>query len=176
MGVVDEKSKNQRRLQRDRRIHFRARVIIIHKDTGERTDGEAYDLSAGGMFIKTLLPYRPGTVVDVEISMKPLSYRGSARVVRTPDSDEAEDRPYGMAVVWINPTANQQRLLFIQIDDHVRGGGKLLEGNPYETDEPQQVARVSARPTAAATANRNLLIGGLVVAAVVVLVVLLVFL
>jgi hypothetical protein len=176
MGVVDEKRKNEGRIQRERRIHFRAKVVIIHKDTRERTDGEAYDLSAGGMFIKTLLPYRPGTVVDVEVSMKPLNYRGSARVVRSPGSDEAEDRPYGMAVVWINPTANQQRLLFLQIDDHVRGGGKLLEGNPYEVSEPQRVARGSAQPASAATANRNLLIGGLVVAAVVVLVVLLVFL
>jgi len=62
------------------------------------------------------------------------------------------------------------------IDDHVRGGGKLIEGDPYEASEPSRAAGVSVAPAAAANRDRNRLIVGLAVAVVVVVVVVLVFL
>jgi len=176
MGVVVEKGEKIIRVERNWRIPFHARVVMIHKQTRERMEGETCDLSMGGMFVKTLLPPRPGTELDVEIWMKPLNYRGTVRVQAERNTDEEEDRPYGMAVVWVDPTPNQKRLLSLRINDHVRGGGQLLEGNPYGADEPPRVARESVAPAAAATRDRNRLIVGLAVAAVVVLAVLLVLL
>jgi hypothetical protein len=123
-----------------------------------------------------LLPPRPGTLLDVEIQMKPLNYRGLARVLEESDTDEEEDRPYGMAVVWVDLTPNQKRLLSIRINDHIRGGGELLDGDPYQADEPPRVAKKSVAPAEAATRNRNLLIIGLAVAAVVVVVAVFMFL
>jgi len=176
VGVVVERDEKKSRGERDGRIPFQAKVVITHKKTGERMEGEARDLSMGGMFIKTLLPPRPGTLLDVEIQMKPLNYRSLARVLEESDTDEEEDRPYGMAVVWVDLTPNQKRLLSIRINDHIRGGGELLDGDPYQADEPPRVEKRSVAPAEAATRNRNLLIIGLVVAAVVVLAVVLMFL
>lgn len=176
MGSVVESGEKQNRVERDWRIPFRARVVMTHKTTGERMEGETRDLSMGGMYVKILLPPRPGTVLDVEIQMKPLNYRGAVRVLGARDTNEEEDEAYGMAVVWVDQTPNQKRLLSILINDHVRGGGQLLEGNPYKADEPPRVAMGRVAPAAAATRDRARLIVGLAVAAVVVLVVLLVLL
>ena len=176
MGVVVEKSEKRSRVQRGSRIPFQARVEMIRKETGERSEGEAYDLSMGGMYIKTILPFRPGTVFDVDVQMKPLNYRGTVRVLWEHDADDEEDRPYGMAVAWVDPTPNQKRLLSLLIDDHVRGGGKLIEGDPYEASESPRVGRVPVAPAAAANRDRNRLIVGLAVAVVVVVVVVLVLL
>ena len=174
--MIVEKGEKPNRVERNWRIPFKARVVMTHRESGDRAEGEACDLSMGGMFIKTWLPPRPGTVLDVEIQMKPLNYKGLAKVLAARDTEEEEDRPYGMAVVWVNPTPNQKRLLSLRINDHVRGGGRLLDGNPYEADEPSPVARGSVARTAAATRDRNRLIVGLAVAVVVVVVVLLVLL
>ena len=171
MGVVVENGEDRSKVERNWRIPFRAKVVVTNKKTRERMEGEACDLSMGGMFIKTLLPPRHGTLLDVEIQMKPLNYRGLARVMEERDLDEEGDRPYGMAVAWVDPTPNQKRLLSIRINDHVRGGGQLLDGNPYQADEPPRVAKKSVSPAAAAPRDRNLLIIGLAIAAMVVLVV-----
>lgn len=178
VGVVSEKGENGRQGERDGRIPLQAKVVITHKKTGERMEGEACDLSMGGMFIKTLLPPRPGTLVDVEIQMKPLNFRGRARIMDESDAGVGADQPYGMAVVWVDLTPNQKRLLSIRINDHIRGGGQLLDGDPYEADETPRVATKSVAPAAAVTLDRNHLIIGLAAAAVVVvvLVVVLVFL
>jgi len=161
---------NGGRVKRVRRIPFRAKVLVIRKDTGQRLEGEAYDLSMGGMYIRTLLPLGPGTDLDVEVDTKPLKYLGRARVQGSRDIDAAEDRPYGMAVEWVDQTPNQTRLLSIQIDDHVRVGGLLLEGDPYNVVETSRVARETVALSAAQTSNRKFLIAGLAVVAVVVLI------
>jgi hypothetical protein len=154
------------RNERDGRILFQAKVFMTDRKTGERMEGETFDLSMGGMFIKTLLPPTPGTLLEVEVQMKPLNYRGLARVMKQLEFDDGGDRPYGMAVAWVDQTLNQKRLLSILINDHIRGGGQLLEGNPYTADEPPRVAKKSA-----ATGDRNRLVIGLAIVAVTVLVV-----
>jgi hypothetical protein len=176
VGSSVENGEIQNGVERDWRIPFRARVVMTHKVTGERMEGETRDLSMGGMYVKTLLPPRPGTILDVEIQMKPLNYRGAARVMRARDANQEDDPAYGMAVVWVDQSPNQKRLLSIRINDHVRGGGQLLEGNPYRGYESPRVARNTVAPAAAATQYRSRLIVGLAVAAVVVVVALLVLL
>lgn len=175
MGVEVAMAENNTGIERDWRIPFRAKVVMVNPKTGESMDGEVRDLSMGGMFVKTLLPFKPGTELKVEIQMKPINYRGNVRVQRPRDAAEEEDQSYGMAVVWIDRTPNQKRLLSLLINDHVRGGGRLLEGNPYRDAE---YFRAGGKPVARPAANhdRVLLIGGLSAVALVVVVALLILL
>lgn len=157
--------------QRVRRIPYRVRVVMHPEDGNERVEGEVRDLSMGGMFIKTVLPLKPGTVFDVEIPMQPLAFRGSVKVLWARLVDQGKERPYGMAVEWCNLIPAQKKLVYRQIENHVRGGGNLLVGAPDATRQSHQVAK---KPTAsnAPAPNRTRLIAGLAIAAVVVIVVL----
>jgi hypothetical protein len=171
VGEIFDNDNEKSRNERDGRIPFQAKVLLTDRKTGEQMEGEAFDLSMGGMFIRTLLPPTPGTLLEVEVPMEPLNYRGLARVMKELDVDEAGDRPFGMAVGWVDQTLNQKRLLSIRINDHIRGGGLLLEGNPYNADEPPRVAKTTAAPAPAAAIGRNRLVIGLAIVAAAVLVV-----
>lgn len=157
--------------QRVRRIPYRVRIVMHPKDGSERFEGEARDLSLGGMFIKTILPLKPGTVFDVEIPMQPLNFRGSVKVVWARVVDEGKERPYGMAVEWFDLTPAQKKLVFRQINDHVRGGGDLLVGTP-EAERKSRPAAQSLVTSKAAAPDRARLLVGLAIAAVVVIVLL----
>jgi len=148
----------------------------MHLKDGDRLKGEARDLSMGGMFIKTMMPLKPGTVMDVEIPMQPLRYRGSVKVLWTRFSEAGEDRPYGMGVQWLDQTAAQKKLLFRQVDHHTRGGGDLLVGTPDAEREGRPDVRAPVASKPAAAPDRTPLIVGLAIAAVVVVVVLLILL
>jgi len=157
--------------QRIRRIPYRVRVVMHPEDGNERVEGEIRDISMGGMFIKTILPLKPGTVFDVEIPMQPLNFRGSVKVSWARLVDESNDRPYGMAVEWYNMTPAQKKLVFRQIDDHLRGGGNLLVGTPNAERRDRPAAQ---SPVAVVTEmpHRTLLIVGLAITSVVVIVLL----
>ena len=158
--------------ERVRRIPYRVPVIMYPKDDSERFEGEARDISMGGMFIKTILPLRRGTVFDIEIPMQPLNYRGAVDVLWARHSEVGEDQPYGMAVQWANLTPAQRKLLFRQIDDHVRGGGDLLVGTPDAEREGRPAARSPVASKAVAEPDRTRLIVGLAITALVVVVLL----
>jgi hypothetical protein len=157
--------------QRVRRIPCRLRVVIHPQDGNERVEGEARDLSMGGMFIKTILPIKPGTVFDVEIPMRPLNFRGSVKVLWARLVDGGKDQPYGMAVEWFNLTPAKKKLVFRQVDDYVRGGGDLLVGTPDAEHEDRPAAQSWLAPMAAMS-DRARLIVGLAIAGVVVIVLL----
>jgi len=123
--------------QRSRRIPYKVNVVMRSRDDVELVKGEVRDLSRGGMFIETVVPLKPGAVFDVEVPMNPLNYIGSVRVLWTRERHEGPERPFGMAVEWINLTDNQKRLLYRQIDDHVRRGGNVLVGNPTERTQKE---------------------------------------
>lgn len=155
--------------QRVRRIPYRVRVVMHPKDGNERAEGEIRNVSMGGMFIKTILPLKPGTVFDVEIPMQPLHFRGSVKVLWVRLRDEGEDRPYGMAVEWLNLTPNQKKLVFQQIDNHVRSGGDLLVGTP-DTERHGRPATQSPVSVVTAKTHGVWLIAALAVTAVIVIV------
>ena len=160
--------------QRARRIPYQVNIVMRPREEVDLLRGEVSDLSTGGMFIKTMLPLRPGTIFDVEVPMQPLNYIGAVRVLWRRDRDEGEDRPYGMAVEWVNLSVNQKKLLYRQIDSHVRGGGDVLAGNPVKTRQDRRPAGGLAASTGVGP-DRTKLIVGLSIA-VVVLVVLVVVL
>ena len=142
----------------------------------ELMQGRVCNLSTGGMFIETVLPLEVGTVFDVEVPMQPLNYIGPVKVLWTRTRDEGPDNPYGMAVEWIDLTVNQKRLLYRQIDDYVRGGGKILGGDPEKARDDRSSAGGPGGDAAAAPDRTKLVILGLVVAVVVLLVVVVVLL
>jgi hypothetical protein len=166
-----ENSHDDIRQQRVRRIPYRVRLVMHPKDGSERFEGQARDLSMGGMFIETILPLKPGTVFDVEIPMQPLNFRGSVKVLWTRLVDEGRERPYGMAVQWFNLTPAQRKLVYRQIDDHLRGGGDLLVGTPEAEREGRSPTQSKVTSKAAAP-DRAWLLAGLAITAVVVLVLL----
>ena len=144
----------------------------MHPEDGkERVEGEARNLSLGGMFIKTILPLKPGTVFGVEIPMQPLNFRGSVKVAWARLVDEGKEQPYGMAVEWFNLTPTQKKLVYRQIEDHVRGGGDLLVGTPSAERKGRPAAKTPGASKPAAP-DRARLIVGLAIAAVVVFVLL----
>lgn len=151
----DEKHESDKRLPR---IPYQVRVVMLPRDSAERHEGKARDLSMGGMFIETFLPLDPGTVFDIEIPMEPLSFRGAVRVLRTRVDVAGADEPRGLAVEWVDTSTNQKRVLFRQIEDHVRRGGEILGGNPDEVVVRRPVAREPATPDASAPDHRQLII------------------
>lgn len=161
--------------QRARRIPYQVNVVMRPREDVELLQGEVRNLSTGGMFIKTMLPVKPGTVFDVEVPMQPLNYIGPVRVLWTRTREEGPDQPYGMAVEWIDLSVNQKKLLYRQIDDHVRSGGQVLAGNHDGRRELRAPAEAWAESTPAAP-GRTKLIVGLAIAVVVLLVVVVVIL
>jgi len=128
------------------------------RESGDRHEGEACDLSMGGMFIETILPLEPGTVFDIEIPMEPLSYRGAVRVLRTRLDEAGTEEPCGVAVEWVDMSTNQKRVLFRQIEDHVREGGKVLAGDPDAVVEGRPATREPAASEAVAPDYTRLII------------------
>lgn len=161
--------------QRARRIPYKVNVVMRPRDQSELLQGEVCNLSMGGMFIKTMMPLEPGTVFDVEVPMQPLNYIGPVRVLWTRHREGGPDEPYGMAVGWVDLSMNQKKLLYRQIDGHVRVGGAILAGNPEVQREDRKVAGVTSGSSAAAP-DRTKLIVGLSIAAVVLLIVVIVLL
>jgi hypothetical protein len=141
----------------------------------ELLKGEVCNLSSGGMFIKTVLPLKEGTVFDVEVPMQPLNYIGAVKVLWTRNRDEGPDKPSGMAVEWVNLSINQKKLLYRQIDDHVKRGGTLLIGNPVVRNNARPPSGTRAVSPGAAPDHTRLIVG-LSIAVVVLLVVVIVLL
>jgi hypothetical protein len=169
VGKGDEKSGQQRA----RRIPYKVNVVMRPREATELLQGEVCNLSMGGMFIKTMMPLEPGTVFDVEVPMQPLNYIGSVKVLWVRHREGGPDEPYGMAVEWVNLTMNQKKLLYRQIDGHVRIGGNLLIGNPVERGEDRPPAGAPPASMNAAP-DRTKLIVGLSIAVVVLLVIVIV--
>lgn len=161
--------------QRLPRIPYRVPVVMHPRESSETHEGEARDLSIGGMFIETILPLDPGTVFDIEIPMEPLSYRGAVRVLRSILREAGTDQPRGLAVEWVDMSTNQKRVLFRQIEDHVRGGGEILSGDPDAAVASRPPARRSTA-TEDETPDHTQLIVRLSIAAMLVLIALVVFL
>jgi hypothetical protein len=145
------------------------------RDGSESHEGQARDLSIGGMFIETIRPLDPGSVFDIEIPMQPLSYRGAVRVLRTRHPEAGTDEPAGFAVEWVDMSTNQKRVLFRQIEDHVRAGGEILGGNPEAMVLEPSAARVTTIFEATAPDHTQLIIR-LSIAVILVLISLLVLL
>jgi len=156
---------------RVRRVSNRGKAAVYPQDGNDPFEGKVVDLSMGGMFVETVMALRPGTTCEIETAMRPMRFRGLAKVLWVRNVAEGDDKPVGMAVEWINQTAPQKKLLYRQVDDHLRGGGNLLVGEP----QPSAPATGTTKPKAASPPSidrRWLIIGGVVAVVVVIGVVL----
>lgn len=127
---------------RKRRISFPKGVSIRPRDGTSVTRAHIFDLSLGGMFLSTYLPLEVGEVVDYEMQIARMRFRGTGRVVWTRSKATEDGQPVGAAIEFLNLTPNQKRLLYLEIADYLKSGGKLKAGRP-----PQR--SVAERPAAA---------------------------
>ena len=162
---------------RTRRVPNRAMAVVYPQDGNDPFEGKVVDLSMGGMFVETIMALKPGTICEIETAMPQMRFRGQARVLWVRNVGDGDDKPIGMGVEWINQTAAQKKLLYRQVNDHLRGGGDLLVGvpDPSEASTPAISATKlkAASPAPPQSIDRRWLIIGIVVAAVVVIVVVL---
>jgi len=93
---------------RSRRIPYCQRVLIAPREGGERSYGECFDLSLGGMFITTMLPYNVGEIVDLEIPLDSLRFTAAVKVIWVRGTHDSEDQPAGMAVEFIGLNLHQK--------------------------------------------------------------------
>ena len=90
---------------------------------------EVVDLSMGGTFIKTMFPEEIGTVVDLEFVFHG-KLRVAAVVCWTRIYDKGPDDPYGMGLKFLNLTSAQKKLLYREIGELEKRGGRLRVGKP----------------------------------------------
>jgi len=109
--------------RKDRRTKVLSMTVRYRSATlGEFIEHHSYDVSRGGMFIKTPSPFPPGTLLkfEVKIAEEQRVMQGVGRVVWKRDLDgDSPDDPAGMGIK------------FIKIDDASRAViDKLVEGRP----------------------------------------------
>lgn len=109
--------------RKDRRTKVLSMTVRYRSATlGEFIEHHSYDVSRGGMFIKTPSPFPPGTLLkfEVKIAEDQRVMQGVGRVVWKRDLDgNTPDDPAGMGIK------------FIKIDDASRAViDKLVEGRP----------------------------------------------
>jgi Tfp pilus assembly protein PilZ len=136
---------------RTRRIPYPKRVTIDPRDGTVVSHETVIDLSLGGMFVSTYLPLEVGKVVDFEIEIAQIRFKGSGRVVWTRSNVAVEGQPAGVAVEFLNLTPGQKRLLYREITDFVKSGGRLKVGKPprRKIADRRSTAREGKAPPAA---------------------------
>lgn len=134
-------------MSQDTRKDPRAKVLTMtvrYKSAtlDEFIEHHSYDISRGGMFIKTPSPFPPGTLLkfEVKIAEDRKVMQGVGRVVWKRESPEStEDRPPGMGVKFIKIDGDSKAL----IDKLVAQRGTVASA--YE--EGQVEASLSASPS-----------------------------
>jgi uncharacterized protein (TIGR02266 family) len=118
----------------------------------EFIEHHSHDVSRGGMFIKTVSPFPPGTLLKIEVRIAgdQRVMQGVGRVVWKRESGEAQDgSPAGMGVK------------FIKIDDASRGvidqlvsrsGGAVSAFDKGSADQPAAAAAAAPTPAPAPVA------------------------
>jgi uncharacterized protein (TIGR02266 family) len=92
----------------DRRIARRARVsgvrVTIENATGQRLEAQAFDLSRGGLFVRTDGRVAIGKRISLEIQVdgQPSVWPALGRVVWVRSSADGPDRPAGLGVTLID--------------------------------------------------------------------------
>jgi len=109
----------------DRRKHPRAEIIcpVIIQTKRTVISGETQNISAGGALIRCRKRIRPNEVINMFISVSVLSPRVSvsAKVIRSSISYSANEAgPYGMGVEFRAISNQDQELISIKIEEHLK--------------------------------------------------------
>jgi len=122
----------------DRRKHPRAEIIcpVIIQTKRTVISGETQNISAGGALIRCRKRIRPNEVINMFISVSVLSPRVSvsAKVIRSSISYSANEAgPYGMGVEFRAISNQDQELISIKIEEHLKS-----EDIDWREEEPEK--------------------------------------
>ena len=109
----------------DRRKHPRAEIIcpVIIQTKRTVISGETQNISTGGALIRCRKRIRPNEVINMFISVSLLSPKVSvsAKVIRSSISYSANEAgPYGMGVEFRAISNQDQELISIKIEEHLK--------------------------------------------------------
>jgi Tfp pilus assembly protein PilZ len=79
-------------------------TVTYERAPGESVDGDVFDLSSGGLFVRTTRALKVGKLLGLEIHVlgERLAIPVEGRVVWTREIAERDDRPVGMAVQFLD--------------------------------------------------------------------------
>lgn len=87
------------------------------------------DLSVGGLFVETMFPSNLGEVVGIETKVLGVLFKTKARVAWVRSYDGGDDAPVGMGLEFLELTPAQRKVLYRQVDESVKHGGRVLGGS-----------------------------------------------
>lgn len=118
-----------------RRIPFREPVIVSYEKFEEFVEEVSDNLSMNGMFVRSIRPKRPGTVLSFEFRLgEDMSLiQGQAEVAWRRPTTEGPDQPAGMGVRFLKIDMRSRELIKRLVKEHTMRK-MLAEG--YELEPP----------------------------------------
>ncbi len=108
--------------RRDVRIPTRLSVLVNDRPL-DCVDGEcATNLSANGMYLRTLRPYPEGSEVVLQVSFQEEAVRAEARVVYCQSPDDEASGMWGVGVQFVRTTPGAKEIIRRFINDEVAFG------------------------------------------------------
>ena len=86
------------------------------------------DLSVGGLFVETLFPEGVGEIVGIETKVFGVLFKTRARVAWVRAYDGGDGAPAGMGLEFLELSPAQRKVLYRQVDESVKHGGRVLSG------------------------------------------------
>src|SRR5690606_37455643 len=135
-------------MAQDTRKDPRAKVLTMtlryqSATLDEFIEHHSYDVSRGGMFIKTQSPFPPGTLLKLEVKVADVQklMQGVGRVVwKRESSDASPEKPAGMGVKFIKVDDESKRII-----------GQLVASRGDDSQSAFDAGRASAAPPRAAS-------------------------
>lgn len=168
-GLVRPQANQRERPQRstmgeNTRKNRRAKVLSMtvryrSATLGEFIEHHSYDVSKGGMFIKTPSPFPPGTLLkfEVKIADEQRVMQGVGRVVWKRDQDgPSEDDPAGMGIKFIKIDDASRGVIDRLLGERAGGGEGAFERSP-DAKGPQMFPDASPEDAAPAPEDRTVM-------------------
>lgn len=144
--------------RRDERAPLALKVRFKSADLNEFIEHYSYDISKGGLFIKTKKPLEIGTLLKFELQLKDTSriIEGVGRVAwcRRPNELESLDRPAGMGIKFIKMSSESKAMVDVIVKS--RGDGP----STYETGDPKEVEKFTEQEKPTQEVNLGAIAGG----------------
>jgi uncharacterized protein (TIGR02266 family) len=131
-----------------RRIPFREPVIVSYEKFEEFVEEVSDNLSMNGMFVRSIRPKRPGTILSFEFRLgEDMSLiQGQAEVAWRRPTTEGPDQPAGMGVRFLKIDMRSRELIKRLVKEHTMRK-MLAEGFELEPPTRKPVATPAEPPT-----------------------------
>jgi uncharacterized protein (TIGR02266 family) len=123
LGKFRPRTSESRRIPLEREVSFR-----VPRFENFVTEYSA-NISATGIFGRTLEPLEPGTDIALEFKVADdwKLIRGRGRVIWVRSKDEGPETPAGMGIRFLEMDPQSRRLIHWMVDKHAREGGDAFE-------------------------------------------------